>query len=173
MRFAYRHSVGRASVRLPLVEISRWSCREPGAVPAVSNHRRGRVVARLGACRLEGLPGTRPPEPRLENTAEPGLVVRSPILDCTRCSIPLCEFASDGARVARHYEVGATIGRIDLRGCVLAIDHAIQRRIPGLLNFAPLGLHRVQLIAMPDLTCTEILGDGPYPVADVVTLQVK
>jgi hypothetical protein len=26
---------------------------------------------------------------------------------------------------------------------------------------------------MPDLSCTEILGDGPYPVADVLTLQVK
>src|ERR1035438_2705880 len=42
-----------------------------------------------------------------------------------------------------------------------------------LLNLAPFGRHRVHLVPMPNLARAEIFGNGPYPLTDVLTVQIK
>ena len=65
--------------------------------------------------------------------------------------------------------MSGVIGPVDLPGRI----RPVQGRIPALLNLAPFGRHRVHLVPMPNLARAEILGNGPYPVTDVLTVQIK
>src|ERR1022692_2584437 len=86
----------------------------------------------------------------------------------------LRELAAGGAvHVPANTEVSGVIGPVDLPGPVRPVNHTVQRRIPALLNLAPFGRHRVHLVPMPNLARAEILGNGPYPVTDVLTVQIK
>jgi hypothetical protein len=85
----------------------------------------------------------------------------------------LCEFAADRVDVPAHNEVAAAIPAVGLPGSACPIDNAVQGRIPALLNLPPLGRHRVRLVPIPNLTRAKILGNGTYPVADVLAPEIE